>query len=161
MRVPAWEGDWRQRIKERLRERGFETTTAFVDSRPTASLLSLSRQLCQDMDVAAVQLQWVLIDEAEQSGTMERCARSLLVRELHEALPEGWHTTWDAAPGGSGRRLISACSGVYVAIPEPCRDAFDRVEEALWNAAIPEGWLPAGPDDPILLEAFKHWNEPE
>src|SRR5690606_12793156 len=90
----AWHGDWYERVKQRVKERGFDTATAFADSQPRASLLDLADELGKD-DVAASQLEKVLIDEAEESGTIERCARSLLVRRLHAKLAEGWHAEWD------------------------------------------------------------------
>ena len=161
MRAPAWHGNWHQRIRARLRDKGFGTVTDFVDSQPHISLVTLARQISQDRDIAAVQLQWILLREAEETGSIERCARDLLVRELHENIPEGWRTTWDGSPGASGTRLISACTAVYTALPERFAAAFDRVEDALWEASIPEEWLPDGPDDPILLKLFRYWNEPE
>jgi hypothetical protein len=157
----AWIGNWYERIKQRAYERGFTTVTEFVENQPTASLLELADQLGKE-DVAGVQLEKVLIDEAEDTGTMERCVKSLLVRALHEELPEGWQTRWDGSPGGTGMRLISASTSVYSALPLHYRPMFDALDEAIWDEPIPDGWLPTGPDDPILVEIFrKHWREPE
>jgi hypothetical protein len=155
----AWRGDWYERLKERVKSHGFTTATAFTDAEPTASLLTLAKQLARERDVAALQLQLLLLDEADATGTVERCARDFLVREFHETLPEGWHTEWD--DDAAFRR-----SGVYsswcTALPDRYEQCCDRIWEDIRAATLPEGWLPAGPDDPILVEIFrKHWREPE
>src|SRR5690606_28744637 len=118
----AWHGDWYERVKQRVKQRGIDTATAFADTQPTTSLLDLADELGKD-DVAASQLEKVLIDEAEETGTIERCARSLLVRELHEELPEGWHTEWDDSPMGSAFRRAHACSSWITPLPDRYTEA--------------------------------------
>jgi hypothetical protein len=165
----AWSGDWRARIRERLREKGFASVAAFVDARPKASLLGLATELGQATesglkDVAAVQLERMLLDEAKASGTLERRARDLLARRLHAELPEGWRREWIDTPGDVttpffrlGRALSPWCAGLGTYLPE-CSDAADRVFLAMSHAAFPEGWLPSGPDDPLLVDVFRaHW----
>ena len=156
----AWQGDWHERIMQRVHNRGFETVTAFTDTSPTTSLMTLADDLGKD-DVAAVQVQRMLVFEAEETGTIERCARSLLVRRLHEELPEGWHAEWDDV-SSSGPRFRRA--GAYGSWCAAFPDCYERSYRGVWDALvalpIPEGWLPANRDDPILLEAFKHWAMP-
>jgi len=120
-------------------------------------LLVLADELGKD-DVAASQLEKILIDEAEDSGTIARCAKSLLVRELHEELPEGWRTEWDEA---TWFQVSKAYGAWAAALGERYEQSYRRVWDVFIDTMpIPAGWLPAGPDDPILVEAFKHWNAP-
>ncbi len=44
----AWEGNWRVRLYERVRERGCSSLTAFAEARPTASLVALADELGED-----------------------------------------------------------------------------------------------------------------
>lgn len=61
----AWKGNIRARLYERVRERGYDSLTAFAEARPTASLVELAEELGKD-DVAGVQVFGVLVDEAER-----------------------------------------------------------------------------------------------
>ena len=76
----AWRGDWQARLYALIQERGFSSVTAYADSQPGATLLELADVLGSG-NVAAVQIEWRLVAEAAASGTMERCARSLLARD--------------------------------------------------------------------------------
>ena len=155
----AWRGDWYERLKERVRSYGFETVTELADTQPTASLVTLTGQLADDRDIAALQIEKLLIDEAEAMGTMERCARSLLARRIHEELPEGWHREWD---DDANFRRAHAYGSWCAHIPSRYDQSLDRIGEVIKTASWPEGWLPAGPDDPILVEFFRqYWREPE
>jgi hypothetical protein len=154
----TWKGNWKNRVYERVAARGFSTVTDFADSRPTASLLELADELGPE-DVAAIQLETLLYDEAKESGYVDRFARSLLVRSLRERIPDGWNVgeryDFDSeAAGGFGR---------WTAILDEMHDeAAWQVWQSLRAANIPRGWLPSGPDDPILLRAFEgvSFNEP-
>jgi hypothetical protein len=48
-----WRGNWRVRLYERVRERGYDSLTAFANARPTASLVALAEELGED-DVVGV-----------------------------------------------------------------------------------------------------------
>jgi hypothetical protein len=157
----AWIGNWYERIKQRVRERGFATATEFADTQPTASLLDLADQLGKD-DVAAAQLEKVLLHEAGEADAMEQCAKSLLVRRFHEKLPEGWQQEWDDSPLGSNFRRAGVYGSWCAALPDRYEQIGDAIWDAICAASIPEGWLPASPDDPVLVEIFqKHWRRPE
>ncbi|KFE67263.1 hypothetical protein DB31_8616 [Hyalangium minutum] len=47
----AWQGQWKVRLYERLRERGYPTLTAFAEARPAIPLHVLAEELGED-DVA-------------------------------------------------------------------------------------------------------------
>ena len=92
----SWEGNWKGRLYERVRERGYESLTVFAEARPTASLVELAEELGEG-DVNAVQVFSGLVAEAERSHRVTRLVRGQLVRELSEFLPEGWPTVMDDA----------------------------------------------------------------
>jgi hypothetical protein len=174
--LAVWYGDWQQRLTDRLREHGFSSATEYVATAPTTSLILLGHALSTDPTVplfqgdgfAADQLVRRLLDEAKGRGDVERCARGLLVRSLHQHLPDGWRSDWGPDIPGDLTTPVwhraSALGGwsasVAVHVPD-CEDALDRVNAALCDAAIPEGWLPASADDPLLVELFRqHWPPP-
>src|SRR4051794_22116069 len=45
----AWSGDWRVRLRERIRDRGYDSVTAFAEERPTVSFADLADELGQDI----------------------------------------------------------------------------------------------------------------
>jgi hypothetical protein len=143
----TWSGDWHGRILERVRQRDFETATEYVSSRPGVSLVSLAEELGPD-DVAAAQLRSVLLDEAERSNTVSRLLCDLLVRELRDRLPEGWKH-----PRSDDSRFRAAAA--IAAWTAEFRDLLDQgaklaAGKAFLDAELPTGWLPEGPDDPVI-----------
>lgn len=175
--LKAWHGDWEKRLTERLSARGFASATDYVANAPTASLITMGHALSTDPTAplfygdgfAAVQLERRLLDEAKRRGDVERCARDLLVRSLHANLPDGWRKDWGPdIPGDMttavwrrANALGGWSSSISVYLPE-FDEAVQRVRVALRAAPIPEGWLPANADDPILVDVFgAHWEPSE
>ena len=171
-RGQAWLGDWHARIAERLRVRGFGSVTEFCESRPCVSLLELATELRIDdgidrSDVAAEQLLRIWRGEAQDGGpgAVERFARRTLVGELRRDLPDGWRADWtlaDSETKAAASRL-ALTTGRWVAyLDDKYEGAGNRVLDAMLAAGrdgtIPEGWIPANADDPVLVEIFrKHW----
>lgn len=155
----VWRADWPQRLADQLRARGHASVGSFVSTEPTKSLVLLAAELG---DFAAVQLEWAYLDEARQRGDMERCARDLLVRQLHEKLPLGW----SASPlNESVMRRVRAVSGWSSSISSRCAEYLPLVRSLgrtmMEASPFPDAWLPADPDDPVLVEFFRrHWVEP-
>ena len=77
----AWQGNWKARLYERVRERGYDSLTAFAEARPAVPLYVLAEELGKD-DVAGVQVLSGLLAEAEQRKQVTRFVRDVLVREL-------------------------------------------------------------------------------
>jgi hypothetical protein len=77
----AWQGNVKARLYERVRERGYDSLTAFAEARPTASLVALAEELGPD-EVAGVQVFSGLVAEAERNNQVTRLVRGQLVREL-------------------------------------------------------------------------------
>jgi hypothetical protein len=92
----TWRGNIRSRLYERVRERGYDSLTAFAEARPAVPLYVLADVLGKD-DVAAVQVFSGLLAEAERRKQVTRLVRDVLVRELAESLPEGWPAVMDDA----------------------------------------------------------------
>jgi hypothetical protein len=154
---------WAEALSGALKTRSFTSLTTYADSRPEASLAELAADL-GGSGTAPTALEQRLVAEAEATGMMERCARSLFARDLRGELPQGW------PPGGVGSgdeigglamRLSEVFLTLAMALPEAYQDAIQRVQQAMNTAEFPAGWLPEGPDDPALMELFAcYWRAP-
>lgn len=143
----SWEGNWKARLYERVRERGYDSVTAFANARPTASLAALADELGPD-DMAGVQVLNGLLSEAEQREQVTRFVRDVLVRMLSQSLPDGWPTVLDDA----NRFKVAKAMGRWFAYtPETHKERADRAGDALLATPPPPGWRPLGPDDELLL----------
>lgn len=148
----SWRGDWHRRMYQILVDRGFSTLTDFARARPTATLKALADELGVG-DVAPIQVQWTLVEEARAAGTLEACARDLLVRCLRE-VPAGWPAEQGYVPQTDVRGQLIEWQ---VALSEERYDAaLDLMTQTLLDATdIPVGWLPTSPDDPIVVRLFE------
>ncbi len=90
----AWQGKWKARLYERVRERGYDSLTAFAEARPAVPLVELAEELGKE-DVAGVQVLSGLLAEAEQRKQVTRFVRDVLVRQLSQSLPNGWPVVMD------------------------------------------------------------------
>ncbi len=142
----SWEGHWKARLYERVRERGYDSLTAFAEARPTLPLVELAQELGGD-DVNAVQVFSGLVAEAEQSNRLTRLVRGQFVRELYEGLPNGWPTVLDE----EARLEVALVLGSWSAYtPETHEVRVRQASAALLATPPPPGWRPLGPDDEIL-----------
>jgi hypothetical protein len=151
----AWRGEWKERLLDLVRSRGFSSATEFAASTPTRTLVQLSGDLGGG-DVAPIQIQWALVEEAKEREAVEYCARDLLVRHLHE-VAAGWPAEQGWEPQKAVRRALIAWQGC---LRDERHDAvLGRITEALLNGNdVPPGWLPNGVDDPIIVRYFeRHW----
>ncbi len=141
-----WDGDWRARLQARVRERGYDSLTAFAEERPTDTLVALARQLGEE-DIAGVQVLSGLLAEAERARCVTRFVRGVLVRMYSQALPEGWPAVLDDAH----RFKVAKMLGRWFAYsPETHQERVDRASDALLATPPPVGWRPLGPDDELL-----------
>ncbi|WNG21211.1 NUDIX hydrolase [Cystobacter fuscus] len=144
---PSWEGNWKVRLYERVRERGYESLTAFAEARPAVPLYVLAEELGKD-DVAAVQVLSGLLAEAEQRKQITRSTRDVLARELTQSLPNGWPTVLDDA----NRFKVAKALGRWSAYsPTSHEKRVAQVRATLLATPPPPGWRPLGPDDELLL----------
>jgi hypothetical protein len=143
----SWDGNWKVRLYERVRERGHDSLTAFAEARPTASLVDLAEELGKD-DLNAVQVFSGLVAEAERSKRLTRLTRGQFVRELYECLPDGWPTVMDDAT----RFKVAKALGSWTAFtPETHKERVRQARAVLRATPPPPGWRPLGPDDELLL----------
>lgn len=152
MKGKSWHGDWEARIYERVRSRGFDTVTAFTESRPQATMFELVDELGAE-DVNVAQVTALMRAEAERSNTVERFARSLLVHELWELVPKGWRVD-PSNEFDFTFKAAHAFGSTIASLPESAQDFGSRVAAIMMAAELPVGWLPEGPDDPILVGLF-------
>jgi hypothetical protein len=142
----SWQGNWKARLYERVRERGYDSLTAFAEARPTASLVALAEELGEG-DIAGVQVFSGLVAEAERSKKLTRLVRGQLVRELSEFLPNGWPAVLDR----DARMEVAIALGQWSAYtPETHQERIDQVMAALRASPPPPGWRPLSPDDELL-----------
>jgi len=139
-------GNVKTHLYERVRERGYDSLTAFAEARPIASLVALAEELGRD-DIAGVQVFSGLVAEAERDKQLTRLVRSQFVREWWEFFPGGWPAVMND----------EACMEVAMALgswfgftPETHRARVDRASDALLANPPPAGWRPLGPDDELL-----------
>jgi hypothetical protein len=144
----SWSGDWHARILERAQRLGFDTVTQYAAARVGISLVDLASELGSD-DVAGVQVMWMLVDEAIRTSTVPLALRDLFVRELREALPQGWKFPLDDAARSEVAGAIARWKN-ELREHVPVEWAF-TAGQALLNAELPDGWLPEGPDDPVIV----------
>lgn len=142
----SWQGNWKARLYERVRERGYDSLTTFAEARPTASLVALAEELGKD-DVAGVQVLSGLLAEAEQRKQVTRFMRDVLVRLLSQSIPDGWPRVLDDA----NRFNVAKALGSWIAYtPEIHQERARQVRTALLATPPPPGWRPLGPDDELL-----------
>ncbi|WNG50134.1 NUDIX hydrolase [Archangium minus] len=143
----AWQGNVKARLYERVRERGYDSLTAFANARPTASLVALADELGRD-DIAGVQVLSGLFAEAEQRKQVTRFVRDVLVRMLCQSLPNGWPAVLNDA---NRFKVAKALGSWFAYTPETHKERADKVGDALLATPPPPGWRPLGPDDELLL----------
>jgi len=141
----AWQGNWRVRLYERIRERGYDSLTSFAEARPTAPLFRLAEELGEDL--AGVQVLTGLLAEAEKRKQITRFVRDVLVRMLSESLPEGWPAVLD----DETRMEVAMALGSWSAYtPETHKERARRAGDALLATPPPPGWRPLSADDELL-----------
>ncbi|HZI06295.1 MAG TPA: NUDIX hydrolase [Archangium sp.] len=142
----AWQGNVKARLYERVRERGYDSLTAFAEARPAVPLYLLAEELGKE-DVAGVQVLSGLLAEAEQRRQVTRFVRDVLVRMLSESVPDGWPAVMDEA----NRFKVAEALGSWSAYtPETHEKRVERARAALRATPPPPGWRPLGPDDELL-----------
>ncbi|RKH81534.1 NUDIX hydrolase [Corallococcus sp. AB045] len=142
----SWRDNWKARLYERVRERGYDSLTAFAEARPTVSLVALAEELGPD-DVAGIQVYDGLVAEAVRSKQVTRLVRGQLVRELWGSIPEGWPAVLDDDNRFKVAKALGLWSGI---VPETHKQRVRLAREALRTNPPPSGWRPLGPDDELL-----------
>ncbi len=148
-------GDWRHQIHSALVAGSWASLTAMAKTAPLATLEELAQRLVGSAD-AAEEISRYLAEEAKKEGRFRDFALDQLVRRLR-ALPGGWPAkrTWRA------RRVPHAALAAWqCSMRNPrCEQVMQHIAHALMALEdLPDGWRPAGSDDPCLAALFaRYW----
>jgi len=145
--VPAWRGDWKQRVKERVRQRGFESFLAYLKSNAGVPYSVMARELSEGEDIAPVQLETLHAEDVDPQQRQEAILDSL-ARFVRGALKKGWGIDryWETNVIGA----LSSWSVAWGGGPD-----LDRLKRALFSLPPPTGWMPEAQGDPVLLRALE------
>lgn len=141
----------------RLSSMGYGSVSSYVSSRQLLSFGELIAELGPG-DFAPVQLHEMLVEEAEQEGSIAVCGQYLLVRFLRE-VPNGWPQERTAEALAQARHALVKWQ---CALPERFWDGARQLAlSMLRDQDIPAGWIPNGPNDEYLLPHLSAWLESE
>lgn len=152
----TWQGNWRDKTRERVAALGYDSVEQFMRAFPGAPYIELVNRLGDD--VAAIQVECLQFDEATARNELRAAAMDSLVRDLRRYLDKGWEggavgnfTTIQAKVAWIGRLEGSSRNKVP-------SDELNRRGEVVWCALEqlqpPIGWLPTQMDDSYIVGAF-------
>lgn len=147
----VWSGDWRSRVKDRVRQKGFESVVDFVSAHPRVSFFHLAKILGED--IAECQLREVYFSKVCELGCVRYASMDALVRELRSELKTGWgrgeNSEFHAASAFASWESMCGCHDIA---------GIDAIKQRVWfkikDLKPPEGWLPESKDDPLIKAAF-------
>lgn len=154
-----WAQDWPDNVVLTAQSIGYRDLTHLLNSMPAKPYAKVV--LALNDQFAPAQIVSVQYGEAHKAGTVRNAARDALCRHIVKRFPDGWHVgekaEWQAI------RAISSWSSEALATGN-CKEfesRFDNIgDHLLKDACPPKGWIPTGPDDPVITEAFdKYWPE--
>lgn len=137
------------KIRAALANIGAEDILSWAATRPTCSLSELNSLL--GSDIAPVELEQYMAEEAARLGRYDRFVREQLVRLLHYYCPAGL-----AASKHESNFIRASAWSFWSSLFEPshrgfAEQAYEKVMEVMRREP---GWSPADADDPLLVEAF-------
>jgi hypothetical protein len=153
-----WQGDWKERLVEKLASMGFGTLEEFLSANPGVGYVNLAKMLT-DANVAALQLYGEQIRTAASTGRLREGAKDSLVRFLAEHIKRGW----DASRHFTFRLAAALADWKSSLIQFGSQNSdfpakLDAVINALREASPPKGWVPKSPSDEHIERAFaKGW----
>lgn len=143
----VWQGDWRARLFGAVAGLGYGSLREIARANPKATFEELARMV--GSDVAAVQVEEVLKQEAGESG-LDEFASDSLVRCLREFLPNGWPES-----GVQDFHFVQAFA-VWGSLLGARYEAQARaVLSAFQGARLSRGWLPADSSDEAIVKVFE------
>lgn len=150
--VGTWEPGWQARLLDSVRAEGAHAVTDFLARFPGEPAIQVAKRL--PGNVAAVQLELLQFEEAERAGRLRDAAKDAFCRLIRDNLKRGW---------GRGRHAEFNTASTYAdwlsllefrALHPELRPVGDAVWQALLQLAPPDGWLPSGSEDPLIVAAF-------
>ena len=149
-----WHRDPQGFLDRRLRERGL-TVQQFLAARPGQSWNHLVHYF--DEPMAPIQLMAYEQEAAAKGQWLDWYARDALARALGEHLPDGWQFRGRVRGEMDypTARALSDWSAIMSILGDACHERARQVADRLERAGLPLGWLPDGPEDPLLVAAFQ------
>lgn len=154
--VAAWDGDWQERVRVRIRKLGFADALAYFRAFPDASFGELFRKLSEvkeegGREIAYIHLQFALYESADRNRCLREVMADLLVRKMRQHLRHGWNIGKDSQQ----RRAAVAAewevpldpAGRFVGLASQIWAAIKRLSPA-------DDWVPLDQNDPIIQSVF-------
>ena len=145
----TWHPDWQNGVVRAAQAKGFNTLISFLASMPNRPYADVAAAL--GGHIAPIQIVSVQYQEARSPDALRDAAKDALCRNIVEKLPQGFGTGEDAAFKWV-LALTSWGSELQVTGGHPeLRPTIRRIQDKLKPA---QGWLPLGPDDPVIAQVF-------
>jgi hypothetical protein len=150
-----WDGNWKFRLKDRLRSLGFQSLKAYLGANPTLGYERIVTTL--NCNICAMQIYGLQLRSASDVPEFRRQCQDVLVRLINSGLRRGWNLGVNF-----GRNWIDV-SVRYVSIVafennilkiEKLEEYLDSILAYIASACPPSGWLPSGVDDDLISNAF-------
>jgi hypothetical protein len=147
----AWQGDWNNRILDRLRAQHFSTLLEYLRQKPALPYLEVADILGID-DVAAIHVEWLHFEEAIKHSQFREAAIDSLVREISHHLPGGWK---EETKGDFDTASVWAD---WIVRLESYSNNIKPIASAVWRELLdskpPAGWKPLAAEDQRITLAF-------
>lgn len=138
----AWRGQWQLRLVQELQRRGFASLRAFARDAGCVTYTDIASAL--DGPFAPIQMMMAVRAEFEKEADFRGFVVDSLARYLIEYTAANAEQRTQRE--SQAARAVGACAA---AIGDANQDALFRVWDTV-RERILDGWLPAGPHDPIL-----------
>src|SRR5262249_16186394 len=151
----TWSPDWQDRLLDRVRSLGYSKISVLLAAMPSRPYVEIARRL--GSNVPPIQVLAVQFREAKAEGTVREAAKDSLAPRITDELPGGWGIGENAE-----YRMASALAdwASSVTVSGECDDLEPTINGIMRSFRAPTGWLPNGPDDPIIEAAFSGlWSE--
>jgi hypothetical protein len=145
-----WHRDPQGFLDRRLRERGL-SVQQFLAARPGQSWNHLVHYF--DEPLAPTQLMAYVQQAAAKGQWLDWYTRDGLARALAEHLPDGWRLQGEM--DSQTAEALADWLTIMSILGPACAERAHQVADRLKRAELPLGWLPDGPDDPLLVAAFQ------
>lgn len=145
----TWDGDWRERIRQRVKELEYQDLIDFSERNSTADFFQLAELLGEQ--VAPIQVEQILGEEYYRKGKYTKFFRNSLARHIRNSLSQGWN-----ADENSDLQRASAFTDWELRTVDEYADFTERIWSIFKNSNdIPNDWLPEDGDDPIIIKKFE------